>query len=281
MSRRATAAFTLIELLVVIAIIAILAAILFPVFAQAREEARKITCVSNLKQIALASQMYEEDYDETLVPAGNRYAHSPLLWYECGGDPSCMTSGYWTNPGAWVDWGVALYPYEKDEFIYTCPDIPQYVAHGVAMNTDSSDDDYPGPPSPPGVFVGVTSDNNARLPGLNEAQIVAPADLIVFYDSHDSALEGNVNCNGQTPQGPDTEAWETMDAFVQGEREGLQVQEGCEALGITSPWRHQRGFNVAWGDGHAKWVMLGQLQQRNLDIQDINYTPANDPNWPE
>src|SRR5579862_9180182 len=61
-------AFTLIELLVVIAIIAILAAILFPVFAQAREEARSISCLSNTKQMALAQLMYAQDYDESIVP---------------------------------------------------------------------------------------------------------------------------------------------------------------------------------------------------------------------
>src|SRR5438067_11171748 len=64
--RRIIRAFTLIELLVVIAIIAILAAILFPVFAQARERARSASCASNLKQIALSLQMYEQDYDDTM-----------------------------------------------------------------------------------------------------------------------------------------------------------------------------------------------------------------------
>ena len=62
-------AFTLIELLVVIAIIAILAAILFPVFAQAREKARAVSCLSNLKQIGLACMMYVQDYEET-YPSG-------------------------------------------------------------------------------------------------------------------------------------------------------------------------------------------------------------------
>lgn len=276
---RKQTAFTLIELLVVIAIIAILAAILFPVFAQAREQARKITCISNLKQIALASAMYEQDYDETLVPAGARFPHvKQMLWYDCGGRPNCVGT-----IGTWEDWGDGLYPYIKEENVFTCPDDTRSPAHGYAMNTESSDDDFPGPPSPPGIFAGIVSDNKANLPGLSDASFVAPADCVVYYDSHDTNLEGVVNCVGQTPssQGTDTEGWETMDAFVQGEKAGLQVQEGCEAVGIISPWRHNRGFDVAYADSHAKWVMLSQLQQKNLDIQDINYTPANDPNWPE
>src|SRR6186713_437363 len=72
MSTRNRTGFTLIELLVVIAIIAILAAILFPVFAQAREKARQASCVSNLKQITIGQLMYAQDYDETLVTSWAR-----------------------------------------------------------------------------------------------------------------------------------------------------------------------------------------------------------------
>src|SRR4051794_28698553 len=78
--RRSYRAFTLIELLVVIAIIAILAAILFPVFAQAKEAAKKASCLSNLKQISLAWQMYAGDYDDTMAPTLTYTATSAVFW---------------------------------------------------------------------------------------------------------------------------------------------------------------------------------------------------------
>ncbi|GAB4467966.1 MAG: hypothetical protein OHK0029_40090 [Armatimonadaceae bacterium] len=77
---RTRTAFTLIELLVVIAIIAILAAILFPVFAQARERARQLSCLSNMKQISLAYLMYAQDHDEALLPSTNYDSVERLIW---------------------------------------------------------------------------------------------------------------------------------------------------------------------------------------------------------
>jgi prepilin-type N-terminal cleavage/methylation domain-containing protein/prepilin-type processing-associated H-X9-DG protein len=109
--KTSTKGFTLIELLVVIAIIAILAAILFPVFARARENARRSSCQSNLKQIGLAMVQYGQDYDETLVPAF------------IGDIRGATDIGYGGNPGD-LRWSDIIYPYTKSEQVYNCPSMP-------------------------------------------------------------------------------------------------------------------------------------------------------------
>jgi prepilin-type N-terminal cleavage/methylation domain-containing protein len=98
-------AFTLIELLVVIAIIAILAAILFPVFAKAREKARQSTCLNNTKQLGLAMMQYTSDWDETMPQ-----------WHFPGG-AQYKIDGQNTNP----TWDVALYPIVKAKGSFTYP----------------------------------------------------------------------------------------------------------------------------------------------------------------
>jgi len=103
-------AFTLIELLVVIAIIAILAAILFPVFARARENARKATCQSNLKQIGSAVMMYVQDYDETM----------PFLYVNTGNDARPV-EGWPGSTGRYIYWAELLYPYVKNGQAFQCP----------------------------------------------------------------------------------------------------------------------------------------------------------------
>jgi prepilin-type N-terminal cleavage/methylation domain-containing protein len=92
--------FTLIELLVVIAIIAILAAILFPVFSQARAKARQAACLNNLKQIGLGVMQYTQDYDESF--------------------PICRFAG--TSTQSWLNWKYIIFPYVKNLQIYECPE---------------------------------------------------------------------------------------------------------------------------------------------------------------
>ena len=120
--------FTLIELLVVIAIIAILAAILFPVFAQAREKARQTSCLSNMKQLGTAITLYTDDYDETTISAD---------------EVANPQSGY-----AQCAWYEKLYPYVKNESCFICPSMKKddtfiktgyllngLFAHGYTINT--------------------------------------------------------------------------------------------------------------------------------------------------
>ena len=117
MQRTHRSAFTLIELLVVIAIIAILAAILFPVFAQAREKARQVTCISNMRQVGLGLHMYAQDYDDVL-PYNNRDVDN------------------FGNANAPVSFLSALFPYTKSRKIYVCPSSvdPSSLGYGKGVN---------------------------------------------------------------------------------------------------------------------------------------------------
>ena len=145
--------FTLIELLVVIAIIAILAAILFPVFARARENARKANCQSNLKQMATAAMQYAQDYDETMIRTNIKAAD-----------------------GTYRGWVWLLQPYVKNTGIFTCPSKPSAKWDGTNPAVYSGFG-Y--------AFFGIENVANGGL-GLSAralAAISAPADVVMFGDS--------------------------------------------------------------------------------------------------
>ena len=156
--------FTLIELLVVIAIIAILAAILFPVFARAREKARQTSCLSNLKQIMLATLMYTNDYDERLPTAGS---------FQEGPAPRFNDSR-----GGWWDWPVLIEPYTMNRQIYTCPSYPDDGA------THSSGTEHP-------YYVSYTK--NTSVGGIRLAQVTRPSETVAHMDKlHSENIWTNV-----------------------------------------------------------------------------------------
>ncbi len=151
--------FTLIELLVVIAIIAILAAILFPVFARAREKARQTSCLSNLKQLSLAFLAYAQDYDERL-PAGIGY------W-----TPYQVAPGAGRRDGPWVR---NIYPYVMNGQVFVCPSYR--AGFSSALN------DWPQFPQVPIMGYGA----NMRLNRVMLADIKQPASLYMISDDNNS-----------------------------------------------------------------------------------------------
>ena len=169
--------FTLIELLVVIAIIAILAAILFPVFARARESARKSTCLSNLKQLGLAMTMYSSDYDEVCVScwqATDPKSNSPVV------DATKVP----------VTWDRLIWPYNKNIGVYACPsDTGSTVADVPGMGRVTRSYCYTG---------GVGGGWCNWTPPRSLAAIPRPAETVSLVERD--------NCGG-TPYGPTKAQW--------------------------------------------------------------------------
>lgn len=169
--------FTLIELLVVIAVIAILATILFPVFAQAREKARQAGCLSNLKQIGAAIMMYVQDYDETYPGPGY------LAFWVPG--PEGRWDGLPTRPnGAPLSLALLLQPYVKSTSVFLCPSNPTgrdllALKTGKAEGWDTRfvrlSYDYFFP-------LGITGDPQQCCRPMTMAQISRPALLQMAYD---------------------------------------------------------------------------------------------------
>jgi prepilin-type N-terminal cleavage/methylation domain-containing protein/prepilin-type processing-associated H-X9-DG protein len=159
MSRLSRHGFTLIELLVVIAIIAILAAILFPVFAQAREKARQTSCLSNLKQIGTAAMMYSQDYDEVLLLDAAYGWPKTYFWF-----------GSWDGSTFNENEGL-LQPYMKNGQIQACPSFRQ-VRSAVGLTGYGYNYAYLCPYLPP---------NWLPVP-VSLAQIQAPAETVFMAD---------------------------------------------------------------------------------------------------
>jgi prepilin-type N-terminal cleavage/methylation domain-containing protein/prepilin-type processing-associated H-X9-DG protein len=220
--------FTLIELLVVIAIIAILAAILFPVFAQARAKARQISCLSNQKQMGTAWMMYVQDYDET----------TPTIH-----------GTNWIPGGTRVAEYLLLYPYQKNIGIWRCPDAPQTendcwrdaaAASLGAPLTDGCRNKFNY-----GYNWGVLIYSGGGLVGAEQAGTNSAGGATTFQAgkslaSLDSAAEVFVYSDSYDTYRPTMGMDWMLDSYRGAQR--------------TSSLRHGSRFNVCFADGHAKNV---------------------------
>jgi prepilin-type N-terminal cleavage/methylation domain-containing protein/prepilin-type processing-associated H-X9-DG protein len=217
--RQGRTGFTLIELLVVIAIIAILAAILFPVFAQARAKARQTMCLSNVRQLGTAFMGYIQDYDETFPPSDYDVtvpAAARITWVELV-DPYIKSAVVNANSNKNQPKSIFVCP-EKDAAMpdpvwngYTS--IRAVFSYGVNRNIMPA---YRG-------TAGATTLQPAPLAALGQ-----PAQIVVLAPNH-----GGV---------PDT--------FGRDDRYGSQTHEDGY---MNARQRHAGGANFAFGDGHAKW----------------------------
>ena len=235
MEKRRPVGFTLIELLIVIAIIAIIAAILFPVFSRAREKARQSSCAANEKQLGFAWLQYIQDYDET-YPAG--------VIGPAGSDAQRMFAN--NNLPSGGTWGQQLYPYVKTIAAYQCP--------SDLINSTSHDQSY-------AMNMNLTGGINLNFAALSLSQMTAPALTVAIYE---------MQCNMQNPGATNPSVVGECSMLscgnsnvnmglgaVAGNFGGVIIQP--YNVNQTGPIRHDPGANFMAADGHVAFLTPGKI----------------------
>jgi prepilin-type N-terminal cleavage/methylation domain-containing protein/prepilin-type processing-associated H-X9-DG protein len=261
-------AFTLIEFLVVIAIIAILAAILFPVFAQAREKARQTTCLSNLKQLGTGLYMYTQDYDE-MLPASS-FAAVP---------------GQSINSIQNPKWADVIQPYVRNDQLFTCPSDSSSMRTFTSLSTNprrGQGCSGGGCTSPLGgsyeVNTAYEGGSTITHPmGKSIAAIASPADCIF-------AVEGPANVNNQiywssgavNPTLP-LKPFASLGSVVSGEANSFHLDaksnpayflyQDSNLRRFGAFGRHNGVANIIFCDGHAKGLQMDHVAETHR-VQD-------------
>ncbi|MDR3710878.1 MAG: DUF1559 domain-containing protein [Capsulimonadaceae bacterium] len=241
--------FTLIELLVVIAIIAILAAILFPVFATAREKARQSSCTSNQKQLALGLLQYLQDYDETFPSGQAGYISSGNLL-------SAMAEG----------WAGQVYPYVKSTSVYVCPDdtsTPKDAGYSSISYAYNFNFVTPTNPS-------ATSLTWQQLVPAIASQLAAPTSTILLYEVQGYEWSASSARDVSSPTGVGVCHFGSNDSPATTYTDTTLLMSSTDPLycGYSNPGkassspannhimgqRHSGGSVFVMADGHVKWI---------------------------
>ena len=228
-------AFTLIELLVVIAIISILAAILFPVFAKAREKARQISCASNERQLGLAFYQYTEDNDEQLPGDvdGAAGAGQGGGWIYYGPTIASASTSKVLDPTR-----GSIYPYVKSTGVYVCPDDSVGQGNGDSYAINSCIEGTKG-------LVAA----NYRV-GKSLAAFDSPASTMLLSEEGDKVASAASSFDS------------TDDAFI-----SLKFGNGLSD-------RHTGGLNVDFVDSHVKWYKVEKVHALGLQSGILNEVPG-------